>query len=113
MYFQEPSLHCMDSQEYPQPTKRYRLEKVTISKYRFNIFKRDMNKTMHNRSTFIALMSSAIPPQADGDAIDVPFMSIRRWRVHVGTGATAAPGALIQTPRSPSAVGPRLDLHEE
>lgn len=58
-------------------------------------------------------MSSAIPPQADGDAIDVPFMSIRRWRVHVGTGATAAPGALIQTPRSPSAVGPRLDLQIE
>lgn len=32
---------------------------------------------MHNRSTFNALMSKAIPPQADGDAIDVPFMSMR------------------------------------
>ena len=28
----------------------------------------------------------------------------------MGTGATAPPGALTQTPRSPSAVGPRLDL---
>lgn len=61
--------------------------------------------------TFSALTSNAIPPQADGDAIDVPFMSIRRCRVHVGTGATAPPGALIETPTSPSAVGPRLDLH--
>lgn len=61
--------------------------------------------------TFIALTINAIPPQADGDDIDVPFINIRRWRVHVGTGATAPPGALIQTPRSPSAVGPRLDLH--
>lgn len=64
--------------------------------------------TMH---TFSALTSNAIPPQADGEDIDVPFMSIRRWRVHVGTGATAPPGALIQTPTSPSAVGPRLDLN--
>ena len=59
----------------------------------------------------MALISNAIPPQADGDAIDVPFMSMRPWSVQVGTGATAPPGALIQTPRSPSAVGPRLDLH--
>lgn len=58
----------------------------------------------------MALISNAIPPQADGEAIDVPFISIRRCRVHVGTGATAPPGALIETPRSPSAVGPRLDL---
>jgi len=56
-------------------------------------------------------MTNAVPPQADGDAIDVPFMSIRRCRVHVGTGATAPPGALTQTPRSPSPVGPRLDLY--
>jgi hypothetical protein len=28
--------------------------------------------------TFIALMSNAVPPQADGDAMDVPFMSMRR-----------------------------------
>lgn len=60
--------------------------------------------------TFIALTSKATPPQADGDAIDVPFISMRLCRVHWGTGATAPPGALIETPRSPSAVGPRLDL---
>lgn len=61
--------------------------------------------------TFMALTSRATPPQAHGDDIDVPFISMRRWRVHVGTGATAPPAALTQTPRSPSAVGPRLDLH--
>lgn len=61
-------------------------------------------------STFIALTSKATPPQADGDDMEVPFMSMRRCKVHVGTGATAPPGALIQTPRSPSTVGPRLDL---
>lgn len=61
--------------------------------------------------TFIALRTNAIPPQADGDDIDVPFMSIRRWRVHVGTGATAPPGALKETPMCPSEVGPRLDLY--
>lgn len=42
--------------------------------------------------------------------MEVPFISMRRCKVHVGTGATAPPGALRQTPRSPSAVGPRLDL---
>lgn len=65
---------------------------------------------MLTKSTFIALISNAMPPQAEGDAIDVPFMSILLWRVHVGTGATAPPGALIHTPTSPSTVGPRLDL---
>jgi hypothetical protein len=37
-----------------------------------------MIKSTANQKTFIALKSNAIPPQADGDAIDVPFMSIRR-----------------------------------
>lgn len=65
----------------------------------------------HSAVTFIALMIKATPPQADGEDIDVPFISIRRCRVHVGTGATAPPGALTETPMSPSTVGPRLDLH--
>lgn len=62
--------------------------------------------------TFIALTRRAMPPQAQGDDMDVPFMSWRLCRVHVGTGATAPPGALIETPISPSAVGPRLDLQK-
>lgn len=63
-----------------------------------------------NLKTFIPLISKATPPQAEGDDMEVPFISMRRCRVQVGTGATAPPGALMQTPRSPSVVGPRLDL---
>ena len=61
-------------------------------------------------STFRALSISAMPPQAHGEDMDVPFISMRRCRVHWGTGAIAAPGALRHTPISPSAVGPLLDL---
>lgn len=67
---------------------------------------------VENKITFIALTSRATPPQAHGDDIDVPFINMRRCRVHVGTGAIAPPAALIETPRSPSTVGPRLDLHQ-
>ncbi len=87
-----------------------KLQQITKSRSKM-IQRQKHNQNNADQKTFIALKSNAIPPQADGDAIDVPFMSIRRWRVHVGTGATATPGALIQTPRSPSAVGPRLDLY--
>lgn len=51
-----------------------------------------------------------MPPQAQGEDIDVPFINMRGCRVHLGTGATAPPSALRVTPISPSAVGPLLDL---
>lgn len=70
-----------------------------------------MKPQWENEITFIALISRAPPPHAHGDDIDVPFINMRCWSVHVGTGAMAPPAALIQTPRSPSIVGPRLDLH--
>ena len=39
--------------------------------------RRTKTKPNHLNGTFIALISNAIPPQADGDAIDVPFISMR------------------------------------
>eukprot|EP00955_Chlamydomonas_euryale_P068212 360050-Chlamydomonas_euryale.AAC.1 len=61
-------------------------------------------------SCFSPDSSSAMPPHAFGDDIDVPFISMRFWSVHVGTGAMAPPGAENATPGAPSAVGPR-ELH--
>mmetsp|Transcript_12972 Transcript_12972/g.36483 ORF Transcript_12972/g.36483 Transcript_12972/m.36483 type:complete len:273 (-) Transcript_12972:619-1437(-) len=55
------------------------------------------------------LSSKAMQPQALGEAMLVPFISCRRCSVQLGTGATAPPGALSTTPRSPSRVGPRED----
>ena len=55
-------------------------------------------------------MSSAMPPAALGDAMDVPAMVMRVWRREEGTGAQAPPGALTHTPSWPSDEGPRLDL---
>jgi len=63
--------------------------------------------------TLRELKTRATPPQAQGEDIDVPFINIRGWRVHLGTGATAHPRALKPTPKSPSAVGPLLDLFIE
>ena len=39
--------------------------------------RRTKTKLNHVNGTFIALISNAIPPQADGDDIDVPFISMR------------------------------------
>lgn len=50
-----------------------------------------------------------MPPHALGDDMDVPFMSWVPRRVQFGTDAIAPPGALMLTPRAPSAVGPRDD----
>lgn len=50
-----------------------------------------------------------MPPQAQGEDMEVPFISCRFCCVHVGTGAMAPPGAEKVTPKSPSAVGPRED----
>src|SRR5262245_3933107 len=50
---------------------------------------------------------SAMPPQQLGEAIDVPFISICRWSIQVGTVEIAPPGAKRSTPKSPSYVGPR------
>ena len=58
---------------------------------------------------FIADRRRAMPPQAFGDDMEVPFMSWRTCSVHWGTGAIAPPGADRTTPVAPSAVGPRLD----
>lgn len=52
---------------------------------------------------------SAMPPHALGDDMDVPFMSWVPRRVQFGTEAMAPPGALMLTPRAPSAVGPLDD----
>ena len=52
--------------------------------------------------------SRAMPPQALGAAMDVPFMSWRLLSVHVGTGAMAPPGAETETSSAPSETGPRL-----
>ena len=38
----------------------------------------------------------------------VPFIFSERTSCHEGTGLQAAPGARIETPRSPPGVGPRL-----
>ena len=53
--------------------------------------------------------TKATPPQALGEAMEVPFMSCRLCCDHCGTGATAPPGALRVTPSCPSGVGPRED----
>ncbi len=58
---------------------------------------------------FIAEINSASPPQAFGELILVPFISCFNCVLDCGTEVTAPPGALMQTPRSPSAVGPRDD----
>lgn len=50
-----------------------------------------------------------MPPQAFGDDMDVPFMSWVPRRVQLGTDAIAPPGALMQTPRAPSVLGPLDD----
>lgn len=52
---------------------------------------------------------SAMPPQALGDDIDVPFISWVPRRVQLGTDAMAPPGALMLTPRAPSVLGPLDD----
>lgn len=72
--------------------------------------KSKFNKKTCKAFTFMELNTKATLPQAQGDAMDVPFINMRFWRVHLGTGATAPPGALKQTPKSPSGVGPLLDL---
>lgn len=53
--------------------------------------------------------TKAMPPQAFGDDMDVPFISWVPRRVQLGTEAMAPPGALILTPRAPSVLGPRDD----
>ena len=58
---------------------------------------------------FIADRTRAMPPQALGDDMEVPFMSWRTCSVHWGTGAIAPPGADSTTPVAPSGVGPLLD----
>lgn len=52
---------------------------------------------------------SAMPPQALGDDMDVPFISWVPRRVQLGTDAMAPPGALMLTPRAPSVLGPLDD----
>ena len=52
---------------------------------------------------------SAMPPQALGDDMDVPFISWVPRRVQLGTDAMAPPGALMLTPRAPSVLGPLED----
>lgn len=53
--------------------------------------------------------TKAMPPQAFGDDMDVPFISWVPRRVQLGTDAIAPPGALILTPRAPSVLGPLDD----
>lgn len=53
--------------------------------------------------------TSAMPPQAFGDDMDVPFISWVPRRVQFGTDAMAPPGALMLTPRAPSVLGPLDD----
>lgn len=45
-----------------------------------------------------------MPPQALGEDIDVPFISWVPLNVQLGTEAMAPPGALMLTPRAPSAL---------
>lgn len=58
---------------------------------------------------FMADSSRAMPPQALGEDMEVPFISCRTCSVHWGTGAMAPPGADRTTPVAPSGVGPLLD----
>mmetsp|Transcript_18197 Transcript_18197/g.44668 ORF Transcript_18197/g.44668 Transcript_18197/m.44668 type:complete len:247 (-) Transcript_18197:339-1079(-) len=60
-------------------------------------------------SALSPLRTSASPPHAFGEAMEVPFISVLRRSVHCGTGAIAPPGALMHTPRCPFAQGPRDD----
>lgn len=53
--------------------------------------------------------TSAMPPQALGDDMDVPFISWVPRSVQLGTDAMAPPGALMLTPRAPSVLGPLED----
>ena len=53
--------------------------------------------------------TSAMPPQALGEDMEVPFISWVPRSVQLGTEAMAPPGALMLTPRAPSMLGPRDD----
>tara|TARA_B110000090_G_scaffold98855_1_gene111276 strand:- start:124 stop:354 length:231 start_codon:yes stop_codon:yes gene_type:complete len=53
--------------------------------------------------------SRARQPVALGDDIDVPFISWFLAFVHPGTLVIAPPGAIMETPRSPSSEGPTDD----
>ena len=48
-------------------------------------------------------------PQALGEDIDVPFINWFLDNVQLGTLVTAAPGAMMETPKWPSMVGPTED----
>ena len=51
-------------------------------------------------------MTQAIPPQALGEDMEVPWYWAVPWRVWRGTGAMAPPGAQ-SVGSQPSGVGPR------
>lgn len=63
----------------------------------------------HIGATTNTLTSNATPTEADGEAIDLPFINMSPWRVHLKIGAISPPGRDPKIP--PSVVGPRLDLH--
>ena len=70
---------------------------------------RDLLGEMAMWCCFMAESSNAMPPQALGEDMEVPFISCRTCSVHWGTGAMAPPGADRITPVAPSGVGPLLD----
>ena len=72
-----------------------------------------LNNKVDCKLTLRELKTRATPPQGEGEDIDVPFINIRGWRVHLGNGATTHPRALKPTLKSPSVVGPLLDLFIE
>ncbi len=61
------------------------------------------------RSASVPESTRAIPPQALGEDMEVPFISCVPRSVQLGTEAMAPPGALMLTPRAPSVLGPRDD----
>lgn len=58
---------------------------------------------------FLPESMRAMPPQALGDDIEVPFINCVPRSVQLGTDAMAPPGALMLTPRAPSVLGPLED----
>lgn len=53
--------------------------------------------------------SRDIQPQAFGEDMDVPFISMLLSSVQFDTHVTAPPGAINETPLCPSGVGPTDD----
>lgn len=91
-------------------TSRKEKQNPTTTKYLADTLDGDVSEACN---AHLPDRTSAIPPQALGEDIDVPFISCVPRNVQFGTDAIAPPGALILTPRAPSVLvkGQRKQPH--